>query len=61
MQPVVDVSEEAASTESYHCRSVRTMKLSLIDPSLTIGFLVRNQADFDGEPTPTEHASFGTS
>ena len=49
VQPTVDVSQDSASTESYHCRSVRTMRLGQIDPSLTIGFLVRSQADFDGE------------
>jgi hypothetical protein len=45
----VDVSTSVASTESYHCRSVRTMRLSQVDPSVTIGFLVRSEDAFEGE------------
>ena len=45
----VDVSASGASTESYHCRSVRTMRLDQVDPSLTIGFLVRTEEAFEGE------------
>ena len=47
VQPMVNVSDGSASTESYHCRSLRTMRLGAIDPSLTIGFLVKDQQDFD--------------
>jgi len=47
VQQTVNVCEPDASTESYHCRNVRSMKLSMIDPSLTLGFLVKSQAEFD--------------
>jgi cysteine protease ATG4 len=47
VQPVVNVCAEGNSTESYHCRNFRSMKLSSIDPSLTIGFLLRDQIDLD--------------
>lgn len=46
IQPTVDMAAEGFLTESFHSRAVRTMRLQHIDPSLTLGFLVTDAADF---------------
>jgi cysteine protease ATG4 len=36
-----------AALKTFHCDKVKKMPLSGLDPSMLLGFLIRNQADFD--------------
>lgn len=35
-----------SSWRTYHCDKVRKMHLSTMDPSMLLGFLIRNEADW---------------
>jgi len=47
LQDTVDTLQHNFSTESYHCKQPRKLKLGKMDPSCTVGFYLRTRDDFD--------------
>ena len=43
----MDTLQHNFSTESYHCKQPRKLKLGKMDPSCTVGFYLRTREEFD--------------
>jgi len=47
LQDTVDTLQHNFSTESYHCKQPRKLKLGKMDPSCAVAFYVRTREEFD--------------
>lgn len=47
-----------AALRSYHCDKVRKMALSSLDPSMLVGFLIRDEADWNDFSTRIKRVEF---
>ena len=43
----MDTLQHNFSTESYHCKQPRKLKLGKMDPSCTVGFYLRTREEFE--------------